>query len=182
MPDGIPDVLTSVERGLYSSVGSMVSSGIGADRAFSLLREIAAQPYVQRGLSLSDAIAQAQQNGEVIARSAVRQIAREIRASLATRPELARLNPDNPIPARLAPESSQLKAAPYLTSVAISLVDRDTGAAAVSYFHYKSDHLPTPNEVYNAALTAAAEGGSAYGGYYEFDILAMGIYASAKRK
>ncbi len=149
MPLGIPIELNAEQAALYSSVGSMISAGIGADRAYKLLRD----------------------SDNYMPRSTVRAIAGEIRASLGYRQQMASQNPDRPISPNLVTENSSLRTDNFVHTVSMLLRDKITGYTFQQFYNYVGPDLVSPNEAYNGAV----DGGGGDGGWYEFDIIGMSL-------
>ncbi len=151
MPGGVPIELTPEQAALYASVGSMIGQGIGADRAFGILRD----------------------TGAYIPRATVRAMAGEVRASLGFRRDLGGLNPDANVPARLVSELSTLRTADYLHKVQMILFEPITGTTFTQMFTYRSPELVSPDEIYSAI----AEGEDGSPSYQEYSILSMSLVA-----
>lgn len=154
MPSGVPDILTDEARGLYSLVGSMVTSGIGADRAYKILRD----------------------DGAGLTRATVRNIARQIRTSLEYRQELGRVNQHNPIPERLAWTNDALKTDNFIHVVSMLMVDQATGYTVQQFYRYVSPQLMSPAELMQLAENAIGKDGSSHGSWLGFDVIAASLY------
>lgn len=131
MPNGIPEQLDAEGRALYGLIGGYFGQGVGADRAYALLRD----------------------EGFSIPRQAVRNVYAENRATLQNSAELTRVHPDNPIPERLFQPDSHLQQEGYYVRARVSVVDLATGYTGVSWYTYRSDTPPTPSDVYNDAAS-----------------------------
>lgn len=155
MPDGVPEELPPEAAGLYNTIGSLITGGVGADRAYRTLRDA----------------------GAGLTRSVVRQIAGEIRTSLGYRQDIARLNRRNPIPERYVSTESHLRADTYVHRVSMLLRDQVTGYTVQQLFSYVSPALATPDDVLEAAFDSVDEGTSFEG----FEVVAAGIVSVGHR-
>lgn len=155
MPNGVPLELTSDQAALYSAIGSMIGAGIGADRAYGILRD----------------------TGNTIPRATVRAVAGEIRTSLGLRAGLARAPLDNPISAGLVSQDSSLRSDNFVHRVAMILYDPITLTTFTQFRSYVSPDLATPSDIF--AELAPPENEDNF--YAEFPILSMSLVSVSHR-
>lgn len=151
-PSGVPERMSAEDSALYASVGRLLTLGVGADRAFNLLREA----------------------GGTTTRATIRAMAGQIRTSLDIRAAVGRLNPANPVPARVVTVNDSIKRTGFLHTASILLRDTLTGFTVQKYYIYRSDTLVAPNDVYDAYL-AAAGGGMGYEGFEPVAMNLIGV-------
>jgi hypothetical protein len=147
---GVPEILSPDARALYASIGSLIASGVGADRAYGVLADVASLPYIERGFAPAEARQMAVRAGETIPRSQVRQIAGEVRAALGLSAELTRQNVNNPLRESLYAENSALATGKFITRVSMLLVDPVTGFTVQQFANYVSEGPVPPSEALEA--------------------------------
>lgn len=147
----IPERLGPEAAGLYSTIAGMLTQGIGADRAFRILRGV----------------------GDALPRATVRQIAGEIRQTLGFSQALARQDPAAIVPARLIGTNSKLRMTGYLTVATASMRDTETGFTWQRFFSYTSPTPPVPQEVFSQFADAVDTGTD----YTAQEVLGMGLFS-----
>lgn len=142
MPQGVPERLDAMARALYSSIGSYITAGVGADRVYKILSE----------------------QGIDITRREVRAIAGEQRTSLSYRRDLAVLDPRNPIPLNKVRYTDALQTDNFVHTVKMILADTVTGYQVSQYYNYVSPSIATKDQIFDSAREMEDSPGDSWAG------------------